>query len=278
MNGRRTARDRLRHSLFLLALVALIGLVLLALRFAFDTQHQFLADVGSISAYVTAVGTLYGILAAFTIVVVWGQFNDTELAITSETTDLVDLYRYVTYLGEPPATSRFRTAITTYAEAVATEEWSAMATGRKSERAQAAFETIFHAVNSVRVDHVRDEAAWHQIISKLEDLSGNRDKRLEVASTRIPWVLRELFYGVSFALVLGFFMLSFRSDFLAICTTLFTTALAVFVIDTVLDIDNPFDGDWSIDSNRFSAIKDKLAEIDQCIEAPVSWGLDRVAS
>jgi hypothetical protein len=72
---------------------------------------------------------------------------------------------------------------------------------------------------------------------KFEDVSDSRSKLLDVAGSRMPPVLRQLFYGVSFALVAGFFMLGFSNDFLAIATTLLTTGLVVVVLDTVLDME-----------------------------------------
>jgi hypothetical protein len=256
-----------RHALFLLAITVLAGLVLVALRFAFDTQDRFLVDVGSISAYVTAVGTLYGILSAFTIVVVWGQFNDTTSAITEETTDLADLFRYVSYLDDRPSMDQFRAAITTYSESVVSDEWAKMATSEHSVRAQEGFEGIYRAVAPIKLDEVRDEAAWSHIMRKFEDVSDSRNKRLDVAGSRMPRVLRQLFYGVSFALVAGFFMLGFSNDFLAIATTLLTTGLVVVVADTVLDIDNPFGGQWSIAPTRFQDVTAKLSEIDEALKA-----------
>jgi hypothetical protein len=262
-----TFSGRWRHSLLLLAITVLVGLGLVALRFAFDTQDRFLVDVGSISAYVTAVGTLYGILAAFTIVVVWTQFNETTSAIAAETTDLADLYRYVSYLDDRPATDQFRAAISAYSEAVASDEWSRMASGEPSRSAQEAFEGIYRAVAAIKLDDERDEAAWSHIMRKFEDVSDSRNKRLDVAGSRMPRVLRELFYGVSFALVAGFFMLGFSNDFLAIATTLLTTGLVVVVLDTVLDIDNPFGGQWFIAPSRFQEVSGKLTEIDDALKA-----------
>ena len=250
-----------------MAITVLVGLGLVALRFAFDTQDRFLVDVGSISAYVTAVGTLYGILAAFTIVVVWTQFNETISAISAETTDLADLYRYVSYLNDQPAIDRFRASISAYSAAVAADEWSMMASSQRSPAAQAAFEGIYRAVTSIKLDDDRDEAAWSHIMRKFEDVTDSRNKRLEVAGSRIPGVLRELFYGVSFALIAGFFMLGFSNDFLAIATTLLTTGLVVVVLDTVLDIDNPFGGQWSIAPSRFLDVAGKLTDIDDALQA-----------
>jgi hypothetical protein len=266
MNRLPAISERWRHSALVLAITVLVGLVLVALRFAFDTQDRFLVDVGSISAYVTAVGTLYGILAAFTIVVVWTQFNETTSAIATETTDLADLYRYVSYLDDRPAMDQFRAAITAYSDAVATNEWSMMASSQTSRSAQEAFEGIYRAVTAIKLDDARDDAAWSHIMRKFEDISDSRNKRLDVAGSRMPRVLRQLFYGVSFALVAGFFMLGFSNDFLAVATTLLTTGLVVVVLDTVLDIDNPFGGQWSIAPSRFQEVKEKLSRIDDAFK------------
>ena len=51
------------------------------------------ADVGSVGAFVTAVGTLYSVLTGFTVVSVWGQFTDTDRAIKGEARELAELWR-----------------------------------------------------------------------------------------------------------------------------------------------------------------------------------------
>ena len=153
--------------------------------------------------------------------------------------------------NDESAANQFREAIADYADAVRTDEWSKMATGERSPRAQGTFEGVYRAVGAIKLDSVRDEAAWNHIIRKFEDVSDSRNKRLDVAGSRMPNVIRQLFYGVSVALVAGFFMLAFRNDFLAIAATLLTTGLVVLVIDAVVDIDNPFGGQWSIATSRF---------------------------
>ena len=42
------------------------------------TCGNLLADVGGVAAFVTAVGTLYSVLTAFTVVSVWSEFTDTK--------------------------------------------------------------------------------------------------------------------------------------------------------------------------------------------------------
>lgn len=67
------------------------------------------ADVGSVGAFVTAVGTLYSVLTGFTVVSVWGQFTDTDRAIKGEARELAELWRYVGYVGIAKARAEPRT-------------------------------------------------------------------------------------------------------------------------------------------------------------------------
>ena len=254
----------------ILRLVAISGAataVLLSLRFGADTTDRFIADVGAISAYVTAIGTLYSILAAFTIYVVWTQFNDTATAIREEAKDLLDMYRYVAYLNDGPAAEGFRSAIVTYTSLVAEDEWGAMSRGQSSRAAEDAFEGIFREINAVKFDDDRDESAWTMIIQKFENVSDSRTKRLELASADVPLLLYSLLYGVSVALVAGFFMLGIDNDFLAVTTTVLTTTIVVLVIDAVADMDDPFGGQWGVTPAAFEAVPQGLATIDAVVAA-----------
>ena len=58
------------------------------------------ADVGSVGAFVTAIGTLYSVLTGFTVISVWQQFTDTDRAVKREARALSGLYRYVGYVGD----------------------------------------------------------------------------------------------------------------------------------------------------------------------------------
>jgi hypothetical protein len=261
-------RQLLRRELVPLSISLLATLILLGLRFGVDTTRYFKADVSAVSAYVTALGTLYSILAAFTIYVVWNQFNDTQNAIDGEAKDLADLYRYVGYLNDRPAASGFRKAIEAYISAVVGDEWPKIARGqRESKPANVAFEAIYQEVSAIKFDDERDEAVWSMIIRKYEDVSDIPLKRLDLATSRIPVVLNLLLYAVSVGLVAGFFMLSIENDLLAIVTTFLTTVIVVMVLDTVSDIDNPFGGEFAITPTQFIAVGETLSAPDEAISA-----------
>ena len=231
---------------------------LLAARLGMRTPGMFADDVGAVGAYITAIGTLYGILAAFTIYVVWTQFNDAQTAVDGETNELLDLFRYAIYLQDSKVLLSLKSAIRDYSVSVATDEWAAMSSGRPSPGAVGAFETVFQAVHGVRFDDERDASAWERMIAKFEAVSDARAKRLDLAVANVPRLLRGLLYLVSFALIGGFFVLSISSDTVAVIVTVATTAIALLVIEVVEDLDDPFGGQWALSPGAFLLLPERV--------------------
>ena len=233
--------------------LTIIGLsaALLALRYLFHTYDHFFRDIDSAKAFVSANGSLYGVLTAFTIFVVWNEFNETTTSISREANALIDLYRAAIYLEDPPALLTFDDSICTYVNAVVEEEWDAMERGHESDAASQAFERIFQAVRRVRFDDERDEAAWSLIIRKFDEVSDARMRRLELATKRRPPLLRGLFYLLSFGMLIGFFMLGIHNTFLSVSITVLPVVIVVMVDDIIADIDNPFGGQWAIEPHAF---------------------------
>ena len=81
------------------------------------------ADVGSVSAFVAAMGTLYSVLAGFIVITVWQQFVDTDRAVKREARNLRELWRYVGYVEDADGVGRARAAIVRYRDEVIWGEW-----------------------------------------------------------------------------------------------------------------------------------------------------------
>jgi hypothetical protein len=81
-------------------LTAAIASLILVLRFGLGTEEDFAADGGAMRAYISAISTLFGILAAFIIYVVWSQFIEADHAVKLEANELLDsaatLYTWTT--------------------------------------------------------------------------------------------------------------------------------------------------------------------------------------
>jgi hypothetical protein len=198
--------------------------------------------------YLQTIGTIYAVLLAFVIFVVWQQHNDTRCAVENEANELSDLYRTLRAL---PGTQRVQEYIQEYSHVVAGEEWSAMAAGGISPRAEEILDTIWESLQGVEATSPRHQALHSEALARFNDLSDGRSHRLHCSLLRLPqsmWVLL-LTNG---ALVIGSMWMFGMESFWA--HALMTGALAVsvgFILFLIADLDNPFQGSWSIKPEVF---------------------------
>ena len=76
--------------------------------------------------YLQTVGTIYAVLLAFVVFVVWTQANDVRRLIERQADELADVLR-VTMAFKGPAASGVLTAARAYAREVADNEWPLLA-------------------------------------------------------------------------------------------------------------------------------------------------------
>src|SRR5690349_13700035 len=87
------------------------------------------ASNNEVGNYIQALGTIYGVVAAFVIYVVWGQFNDARTQVEREASELVDLFRLAD--GFPDDSQReLQTKLRAYVDTVLDHELVALANKR----------------------------------------------------------------------------------------------------------------------------------------------------
>lgn len=244
-----------------------IAAALIAGRFLFETDEHFASDGGAMRAYISAIGTLYGILAAFIIYVVWNQFTETDNAVRLEANELFGLCQYTVYLDDPHALETVIAATDKYAASVLDEEWEIMATGRPNRPSEAALDQLFEAVHAVSFDDARDHVAWGRMIEKFEAVADAREKRIDLSGERMPELMRGLLILISGLLLVGFFMVSVQNDFIAVVTTIATTAAVFLTMEVINDLDDPFEGYWALSKSPFISLRARLAAMPQREEA-----------
>ena len=67
--------------------------------------------------YLQTLGTIYAVLLAFVVIVVWQQFNDARSAVEREANDVLDLFRTASGFSEP-ARAELRGQLQAYVRAV----------------------------------------------------------------------------------------------------------------------------------------------------------------
>jgi hypothetical protein len=209
-------------------------------------------DIGSVGAFVTAVGTLYSVLTAFTVVSVWTEFTDTDRSIKREARELSELWRYVGYVSDEAGASRARVAIERYRDEVINTEWPAMEAGLSADAADDEFFEMADAVNAIEVKTSRDVPAWAEAVRTLGEVSDARAERIVLVQLRMPRLLRILLYMATVTLISGASLLGFSSELIGGAVIAFTVMVSLLVLEVIDDIDDPFGGAWGVSAVPFA--------------------------
>ena len=97
-------------------------LVMFFIRYTFKTD-SYLVDAGGLSVFSTFFGTLYGIMVAFVVFEVWGQFNRSSELIEKEAQGLERLFRLSLYFRDNKLTEKIHQAIKDYANVIIKEKF-----------------------------------------------------------------------------------------------------------------------------------------------------------
>ena len=201
--------------------------------------------------YLQTVGTIYAVLLAFVVFVVWQQHNETRCAVEKEANELADLHRTI---QELPGIEGIQGRLQEYVRIVTSEEWEMMARGRWSEKAGQALEEAWQALRKVDPHSVREEVIFAEALARFNDLSDARSHRLYCSLLRLPPSLWGLLL-TNGGLVVGSMWIFGLESFVA--HALMTVALAgsiAFILFLIADLDNPFWGSWQVGSDAFQRV------------------------
>jgi hypothetical protein len=206
--------------------------------------------------YLQTIGTIYAVLLAFVVFVVWQQHNDVRGAVYAEANELSDTHRLIQTLPEAVRT-RVSQCLYDYREAVMEEEWSTLANGQPSERAARALEEVWQVLQRFEPQTRREEILYGELIECFNDLGDARTHRLHCSCLRLPPSLWALLV-INGALVVGSMWLFGLESFAA--HALMTLALAgsiALILYLIADMDNPFWGAWRVTPDAFRAALDR---------------------
>lgn len=225
-------------------------LISLVFRVLFKTQTN-LSDIGGINNFVSLFGTLYGIMTAFVVFEVWGEYNTTTQLIDKESLGLERLFRLTLYFRDVKFTQKIKKAIEKYIEKVTGDEFPKLAQLKRSENASKSFRDISAVIRDVKFNDNHDQVVFDQVINHYGELSQLRTERINQSLTRLPGLLRAFLYVSSFLLLLVFSLMPFANLFYGIVTTGVLSFVLAMVFQLIEDLDNPFVGYWNISPEAF---------------------------
>jgi len=211
--------------------------------------------------YLQTLGTIYAVLLAFVVFVVWQQFNDTREHVEREANELLDLVRVAKGLPDvvhAPLIERARA----YVETVLGREWDAMARYDDAglEEGAQLLDGMWDAL--VAYEPVSQcHSALHDVaLARFNDLSDARSYRLTSSRLRIPLALRLLLYWGAAIVIGSMYLFAVPSFTLHACMTAALGGAISHVLYVINDLDDCFGGDFQIPRTSFERLRRYLAE------------------
>jgi len=174
---------RLRGAKLIAAAVALYILLRIV-----GFHKLFENDAEGIGALLQIIGTLYSVVYAFAIYVIWGQFTAVENGIQKESGALKDLLLFSQRLKEAVRESMVR-AVKVYARGVAETEWSALAATEGTEMTDKLFSAVIVSVTDVKPEDDTERIVYQRLLEIANLASAHRDERLALSIKRMPQTL-----------------------------------------------------------------------------------------
>lgn len=226
---------------------ALLGVWLLRRMTAHETMRRHHDVAGFVFA---AVGVIYAVLLAFTVLMAFEHHRDTEAATASEAGSLkamVDLLG-TTDSEQARATSD---AIADYARLVVQEELSGSSRGESTPQTREAFTAIWVTAAEVEMPTV---AGGAELLAQLGSADVSRTERVQGADGAIPtsvWVVLALGAVVTIGFSLLFSVEAYPAHVLVVGGL---AALIAFVLFVDIQLNYPFVGVEAIDAEPFTRL------------------------
>ncbi len=244
----------LSHQLARLALLLLLGGSAYWFWHGSNWHEATVADAEGLNTLILLIGSIYAVIFAFVIYVIWGQFTDVENFMMRECKSLNELLRFSDFLN-PDAGRGIRRAVADYIQRVVKSEWTALAARHRDRSTEQAFSELLDAVLLTTATSPQESQVHERLIDIVREAGEHRDERLTKSLTQIPATLIHLVHTMALALVSLVFFYPFHHMaaglfcFLLVGTILFLANLVM------MDTDNPFQGVYNISPKPFADLK-----------------------
>jgi len=246
------AAARLRGAKMIVSVVALY----LVLRLA-GFHKLFENDAEGIGALLQIIGTLYSVVYAFAIYVIWGQFTSVETEILKESGALKDLLLFSQQLKQTVREPMVR-AVKIYARGVAETEWRALSAGEENDKTDKLFAAVIPSVTDVKPEDETERILYQRLLDIANQASSHRDERLSLSAKRMPRTLLVFVALTASMIFVLLFFYPFRNLAFGLVAVAIMTMLLFFANFVLTDLDNPFEGTWNVGSEPFSELVKKF--------------------
>lgn len=214
------------------------------------------ATNGQVGDYLQTLGTIYAVLLAFVVFVVWQQFNDARSYVEREANELIDLFRCARGLPRSQR-ERVQRRLTAYVDGILSREWEAMECGDESSFAElgAQLDRLWDDLHAFEPGTECAKAIHAEMLTRFNDLSDVRTNRLTSALLKIPLAMKFLLYIGAVVLTGSMWLFSIERFWIhGILTGALAGALS-HVLYLIHDLDDCFAGNWRVPRGAFERVQ-----------------------
>jgi hypothetical protein len=193
------------------------------------------------SYFFLMIGTLYAVLVAFAIYVAWSDFNNAGTNLEHEATEVADLSRLSTAMPDPYS-KNISAALMEYLNAVAQDEFPAMAEGRNSQRTWDSVQKLWDVYATVRPENPQMQGYLAESLKHLTQLSDYRRTRLFTSRSSVPANLWCLLVSGGIVLIAFTYFLGHESVWSQAGMTAALAGILAFSLFVILSLDTPYSG------------------------------------
>ncbi|MFY9555804.1 MAG: DUF4239 domain-containing protein [Blastocatellia bacterium] len=193
------------------------------------------------------LGTIYAVMLAFVIFVVWTQYDTASTEVLREANRIADLRRFTVGFPDPVRRS-LHEKILTYCRSLVDEEWPAMEEGQRSLHAGALLDDLWDTYSHFEVDSpsARQIALYNESLKHLSDLNNSRRLRLYASRETLPTILNVLLWGGGIVIIGFTYLFGLKSILTQSVMTAALVATIAFTLFLIAALDSPFKGDFRI--------------------------------
>ncbi len=193
------------------------------------------------SFFFLMIGTLYAVLIAFAIYVVWTQFQDAGTNLEREVNEVGDLSRMATALPDP-LQKNIQTALIAYISSVVDDEFPAMDEGRDSPRTWKAMRTLWDVYKNGEPADAKSHIYYAESIKHLNALADYRRIRLFTSRGTVPRTLWYLLFAGGIILIAFTYFFGHESVRWQGAMTAALAGTLAFSLYLIVAYNGPFDG------------------------------------
>ncbi len=203
-------------------------------------------------------GLIYGVLLAFTIVVAWQRFAETEQLVLHESTLLSELWRD-SIVARPFIRDDIQNHLISYTQSVIDEEWPSMAArGQAHPKTEKIYEDLWGITYRFEPKTKIQEAYMAHFLGRMNELSGARRLRILHSRMEVNSVLWLVLLVGAVPTVAYPLLFSNKHAWVQVVIMGCIMLLVILGLFVILSLQHPFSGAVSIQPEAFRQLQDSF--------------------